>query len=180
MSNKISSLFENAKITHLKKGDALFRTEDKVARMYLVETGKIDLVRHSNAGIRMILHSAKKGDVLAEASAYSDIYHCDGMASLDTKLLHVSAHTFLKQLKLNDTLSSAWAAKLAHALQQSRMNAEIRTLRTVKARVDAWLENNHTLPAKGAWQDLAETLGVTREALYRELAKRRKIRTAID
>lgn len=174
MYHEISSLFKNAKTTHLKKGNTLFRTGDKVARMYLVEIGKIDLVRHSNIGIRMILHSAIKNDVLAEASAYSDIYHCDGVASLDTKLLHISVDSFLKQLKLNDNFSSAWAAKLAHALQQSRMNAEIRTLRTVKARVDAWLENNHTLPEKGHWQDLAETLGVTREALYRELAKRRK------
>jgi len=53
------------------------------------------------------------------------------------------------------------------------MNAEVRTLRTVAEKVDVWLESNKLLPPKGELQVLAQVLGVTREALYRELAKRR-------
>jgi len=54
------------------------------------------------------------------------------------------------------------------------MNSEIRALRTVSERLDAWLAGGRMLPPKGEWQDLAQILGVTREALYRELAQRHR------
>ena len=47
------------------------------------------------------------------------------------------------------------------------------TLRTVSQKLDVWLETNKSLPPKGEMQILAQTLGVSREALYRELSKRR-------
>jgi hypothetical protein len=43
----------------------------------------------------------------------------------------------------------------------------------VAERLDAWLGGERALQEKGTWQDLAAELGVSREALYRELAKRR-------
>jgi hypothetical protein len=43
----------------------------------------------------------------------------------------------------------------------------------VAERLDAWLGAEGGLPDRGRWQELAEELGVTREALYRELARRR-------
>ncbi len=43
----------------------------------------------------------------------------------------------------------------------------------VADRLDAWLCEGHLLPNKGRWQDVASELGVSREALYRELARRR-------
>jgi hypothetical protein len=42
----------------------------------------------------------------------------------------------------------------------------------VAARLDAWLTLKR-LPPKGEWGALADDIGVTREALYRELARRR-------
>ncbi|MEC7667561.1 MAG: hypothetical protein VXZ18_01615 [Pseudomonadota bacterium] len=63
---------------------------------------------------------------------------------------------------------------MARTLQKSRMQSEIRTLKTVAERLDAWLVDNPALPPKGQLQDLAHILGVSREALYRELAKRRQ------
>lgn len=49
------------------------------------------------------------------------------------------------------------------------MRAEIRSLAKVAERLDAWLSEGRTLPDKGRWQDVAAELGVTSEALYREL-----------
>ena len=45
-------------------------------------------------------------------------------------------------------------------------------MKRVSARLDAWL-SLRPLPPKGEWAMLADDLGVTREALYRELARRR-------
>jgi uncharacterized protein YjiS (DUF1127 family) len=46
------------------------------------------------------------------------------------------------------------------------------SLKTVKAKLDAWLAwNDGKLPLKGTWKQLADDIGVSREALYREVAK---------
>ena len=59
-------------------------------------------------------------------------------------------------------------------LSRPRARAEIVSLRTVSARVDAWLALHvGELPARGHWRDLAEEISVAPEALYRELARRR-------
>jgi CRP-like cAMP-binding protein len=80
---------------------------------------------------------------------------------------------FRRRLEQIPSLSGIWAAYLAHAVQAARLRAELRTLRTVAERLDAWLGGERSLPEKGTWQDLAAELGVSREALYRELARRR-------
>ena len=47
-------------------------------------------------------------------------------------------------------------------------------MRRLSDRLDAWLMMNlGKLPSKGGWLPLAAELGVTPEALYRELARRR-------
>lgn len=77
-------------------------------------------------------------------------------------------------MRANPAAAQLWAARLARGLQTARLQAEVRTLRTVAARLDAWTEVFPGLPPKGQIQDLAHTLGVTREALYRALARRRR------
>ncbi len=48
-------------------------------------------------------------------------------------------------------------------------------IRSLARRLDAWLElNDFSLPPKGNWQTLARELAVSPEALYRELARRKK------
>ena len=78
------------------------------------------------------------------------------------------AHARIRELSTENV-----ERRLAHAVQEARMKSEIRTLRTVAERLDAWLSaKDGGLPPKGQWQELASELGVSREALYRELARR--------
>ena len=63
--------------------------------------------------------------------------------------------------------------RLAGELQHARFHAEVLSIRTVAARLDAWVEWNGEMPPKGEWVGLAAELGVTPEALYREIASRR-------
>lgn len=63
---------------------------------------------------------------------------------------------------------------LRRTAQDARFCAEMISLRTVDKRLDVWEGWHQTgLPGKGKWRDLADELGVTPEALYRSLAKRR-------
>ncbi len=172
MSPAISSLFDEGRSLSVGSNGLVFHAGDAVRSMHLVVEGQIDLVRHSRSGARAVLHRAREGEVLAEASAYSDKYHCDGIAAVASRLRSIPVARFRDRVEGDAALSRKWAAGLAHALQGCRLNSEIRTLRTVAERLDAWLVSEGSLPPRGQWQNLAHLLGVSREALYRELAKR--------
>jgi CRP-like cAMP-binding protein len=172
MSDTIESLFRGAIPQDMPRDALLFRANDAVRSMFRVEAGRIDLVRHGADGGRMILHRARAGKILAEASAYSAAYHCDGVVVEDSRVAVVPMLEFQSRLAADPVLAAAWSACLARALQRSRANAEIRTMRTVAMRLDAWLGDGGVMPDRGQWQRVAEEIGVSREALYRELAKR--------
>ena len=173
MYQKFLSIFADGSESTLEKGGELFRTGESVRMVHLVVDGRVDLIRHTASGNRLVLFRAINGNIPAEASAYSKNYHCDGVAADDSKLLSIPKSDFLAKLEQDAELAGVWAKSLAHALQAARMNSEIRTLRKVEERLDAWLAVHNSLPPKGQWQDLAQTLGISREALYRELARRR-------
>jgi CRP-like cAMP-binding protein len=173
MYPKIVSLFDDGQAVSLEKGQVLFRNEEPVKFMFLVEEGCLELVRHTRSGTRLSLSRVRHGSVLAEASAYADTYHCDGVSLVRSRVKRVPNTEFLQKLTSDPSLQYGWAKTLARELQAARMNAEVRTLRTVAEKVDVWLESNKVLPPKGELLILARVLGVSREALYRELAKRK-------
>ncbi|MCP3968757.1 MAG: Crp/Fnr family transcriptional regulator [Rhodobacteraceae bacterium] len=173
MSGNIKDLFTGGSARKLAEGETLFHAGDPVHVMFLVTGGKVGLIRHTRSGTPIVLQLAVAGQVLAEASAYSERYHCNAVATAPAELVAVGRARFLRRLGADPRASEHWAASLAHSVQSARIRAEIRTLRTVAERLDAWLGKERALPPRGQWQDLAHELGVTPEALYRELARRR-------
>ncbi len=174
MSCLMRDLFERHAIARAyAAGDYLFHSGDPVRVVHLCLTGEVALRRVTRSGADLILNVARAGDVVAEAAAFAEAYHCDAQSLEDSDTLAVPVESFLSVLAANPELALDWATKLARGLQAARRRAEIRTIRTVGGRLDAWLETGGAVPAKGRWQDLAAELGVSREALYRELASRR-------
>lgn len=173
MSSALAPLFNDAPSRIFRDGEAVFRAGARVESVFLVREGAIGLVRHTREGARLLLHRAGPGTLLAEASAWSDVYHCDAVALGDARVASLPRAAFRTTLARDPVLLDAWSAELARAVQAARMRAEIRSLRTVAERLDAWLDAFGALPARGRVQDVAEEIGVSREALYRELAKRK-------
>lgn len=173
MNSDLDDLFAGGAPRQLQRGEAAILQGDAVAAMYLVTSGQVILHRPTPDGGNLILQRAGAGDVLAEASAYTPRYHCAAYAQGAAQLLGVPIATFHARLAARPDLAAIWAAHLAHAVQSARLRAEIRSLRGVEARLDAWLAAGRALPDKGHMQDLAAEIGVTREALYRALSRRR-------
>ena len=61
-------------------GVPVFHINDPVRMVHFVRRGTIHLVRHQEDGAALILQRARAGSILAEASVYSDRYHCDARA----------------------------------------------------------------------------------------------------
>ena len=54
--------------------------------------------------------------------------------------------------------AEAWASHLAREVQAARFRSEVIAMRTVAARLDAWLDwNRGAVPPKGKWKQIAES-----------------------
>lgn len=171
MSNWIQ-IFERAAIRDLETGDVLFRRDDPVQSMFFVRTGEIALERALSDGGHLILHVATSGTALAEASLFAEHYHCDAVARCKTRLAVMSRSAFAEALGQRSGAAMSLIETHAKTIQAQRARIEILRLRRVSDRLDAWLEL-YGEPRKGEWIAIAEQIGVSAPALYRELAKRR-------
>jgi CRP/FNR family transcriptional regulator, dissimilatory nitrate respiration regulator len=156
-------------------GEHVFHLNDPVRHVHVVQSGSIFLIRHQGDGAALVLQRAKAGSILAEASLFSDRYHCAAEAQTAATTWAVSRLEFRKRLAGNSKFALAWSEYLAHEVRCARLHAEILSLKTVAARVNAWVACNGPLPEKGEWAGVAVQIGVSPEALYRELARRRRI-----
>jgi len=159
----------------LSKGAFLFHQGDPVTSVFVLQKGSVELTRFQEDGEKLVLQRAGAATFLAEASVYSDVYHCDA-AVVEPSVVHeMSRAAFLRLLEGEEALFHAWAAQLAREVQATRYRCEILSLKTVAQRLDGWFEwKGGTLPPKGQWKSLAHQIGVSPEALYREIARRRK------
>lgn len=161
-------------VRHVDTGRRLFRQGDAVRNLHLVTAGEVHLVRHNRDGLALTLQRARPGALLAEASLHADAYHCDGIAAAASEVIAIAKQDLLAALARDPDLAAALQAHLAREVQRARQRAEILSLRTVAERLDAWLAaNDGTFPPKGDWKLIAAETGISPEALYRELAKRR-------
>ena len=157
----------------LRPGDYLFRLDEPVAALFLVEEGEIRLTRHQEEGGVVILQRAGAGDIPAEASFFSDRYHCDAIAGPASVVRRIPIARLRALFRSDPDFAELWGRRLANQIQDTRLRNEILSLRTVAARLDGWLAWHGELPPKGEWKWLAHQLGVSPEALYREIASRR-------
>ena len=175
MSEWLSNVFD-ALASHTRSigaGAHLFHRDDPVASMHLVSNGRIDLVRHSEGGRAIVLQRAGRGDIIAEASLFSERSHCDAIATTPVSVLCIPRQTFRDRLLGDPEFAERRTAHLGQEIQSMRFRNEVLSLQTVAARLDAWLAWHDRLPDRGEWKQLAGQIGVSPEALYREMAKRR-------
>ena len=158
----------------LPEGGLVFHRGDPVTHLFLVLDGAIELTRHRADGGMVVLQRASQDAILAEASVFSQRYHCDAFAAAPSVMLAVPIAAVRAQLAQSAEFAEAWSAYLAREVQDARLRSEILSLKTVAERLDAWLlSHGERVPAKGEWKSLAHEIGVSPEALYRELGRRR-------
>lgn len=165
------SVFANIPPLSLAKGAHLFLRGDRVTALHLVRTGKIKLIRTLSDGAVLTLHEASEGAVVAEASLFSDHYHCDAVVTEDATIASLPRNTVFEALESQAVSLPALQAALAQ-VQELRARVEVLRLRRTSERLDAYLHLKGP-PERGHWVDVADWIGVTPPALYRELAKRR-------
>ena len=148
--------------------------DDPVLLLFLVTAGEVRLVRELPDGFQLTLQLAGSASILAEASLFADRYHCGASVAEESAIRAVPIAKARAALESDPALASALLQHLAGEVQRTRTRAEILSLKSVASRLNAWTAfNGGVLPPKGRWHHVASEIGVTPEAFYRELARRR-------
>lgn len=155
--------------------EPLFHRGDRISAMFLVERGSVRLERRTRDGRHLILHRARPGELVAEASLFADRYHCDASAAEETAVRCCARADFLAALTNCPPRALAFGARLAAQLQTTRQRLELRNVRAAPERILLHLELNadpetRSFIVGGRLQDIAAELGLSREAFYRSLA----------
>jgi CRP-like cAMP-binding protein len=158
----------------LSAGETLFATGENVAEMFVVESGRVDLIRHMPDGNAIRLQSVVAGALLAEASLFSEAYHCDAEAAEESILLAVPKPALLGALKADPDAALALLGHFAGRLQALRAQAALFGIRSAQERVLAWLQLQPSeagiVRIDRPWKQIAGELGLTHESVYRALA----------
>lgn len=159
----------------LPRGAQVFERGEPVRHVHAVVQGQVHLLRRQADGAAFVLQRAGPGAILAEASILSACFHCAAECVSAARLSRWPRDAVRELIATSHPAAEAYAAHLATEVRAARLRAEIVSLRRVADRLDAWLAwQDGALPDKGGWLGLARELNVTPEALYRELARRRR------
>lgn len=148
------------------QGDLLFRQNQQTSGFYQVITGSITLRRTTAAGDTLTLHRASAGGHFAEASIFSDRYHCDAICTQAGRVLKIAKTDVLALLQTDAAFCQSFMRMLAAQVQQDRALIEILAIRAAKERVLSAVQAGYlhaTIP------EFASRINLSVEACYRAL-----------
>lgn len=159
---------------HLVRGDHLFRQGDNVESICLVRHGRIKLIRHTPDGHESILQVAMPGDLVAEASLFSEVYHCSAVVeSAAAELCSFDKRSLIRALAEDAGAAMEVAELFARRIRRLRALMEIRNIRSARDRIYSYLELNADAARRVhlhlCLKDMAHELGLAHETFYRNL-----------
>lgn len=169
----LNDLFSDARSANVSVGQVLFRRNDLITSAVFIQDGSVALERPLRDGGHLTLHIATSGMLLAEASLFAEHYHCDAVVRADGLVRSLGRDVLMARLVSKPTAMLEMSRIAAIEAQALRGRIELLRLRRLSDRLDGWLDL-HGPPGTGGWKTVADGIGVTPAALYRELARRRE------
>ena len=164
-----------SKVRVLDAGEVLFRQGDRANAIFEVDQGRMRLVRHTIDNRPVTLHTARAGELFAEAALFADRYHCDAVAASAARVHIHPKRALLAAFRGDPALGERFMATMAHQIHALRSQLEVRNIRSARERVLSHLvlaagAGSRTVRLDGTLMDLAGEIGLSHEALYRTLA----------
>ena len=158
----------------LEQGEILFHQSDSVEYIYLVRSGKIRLSRCTVDGNAVVLQLATAGEMIAEASLFSDHYHCQARVEESVAELRCfDRNKLLDALAQSSDAAMQVLAIFARQIRRQREMLEIRNIRSAKQRIYSFLElaadARRGVAVRQTYKDMAYQLGLAHETFYRSL-----------
>lgn len=133
--------------------------------LYIALTGRVHLERVGPNGERFVIHRAKAGTSFAEASIFSEHYHCDALVIEAGDFIRIEKTAVLGAFE-DVEFARAYGRHAARQIQAQRQLLEIVGIRGAEERVMAGLVAGLL---DGQVVDFAALLRLSHEATYRAL-----------
>lgn len=170
----VAGLFAAGCRLDIPAGGVLFRQGDAADRIFLIEAGRVRMVRYLAAGHEVALHTGRAGELFAEGALFADTYQCDGRAAEAATVMALAKADVLAAFAASPALALELLARVTRQLHAARTLVELRDVRSAHGRVLRHLQlradSNGMVVVEGRLLDAAAELGLTREAYYRALA----------
>jgi len=162
----------------LNPGEYLFHQNDPSKGIFVINKGRVKLMRDSIDGNVVIIHIAQQNESLAEASLFSNQYHCHAKTDIHSQVVLYDKEQILTYLATDTALSLNFIEVLARQIQKLRLLLELRGIRAPRERIMQYLQvmvdSEQVLQIESTYKDLAIKLGMTHETLYRVLGQLEK------
>ncbi len=155
-------------IRNLTGGETLFVQSKAAAGLFYLVSGVIDLRRLTQAGHSVLIHRARAKQTFAEASLFSQDYHCTATAVCDSVVIECKRAAVTALLHSDIEFSNAMASQFALQIQENRRRVELLSIREADARVLAALGDGMLVDEITTFADM---IGLAPETVYRALAK---------
>lgn len=156
-----------------KKGSILFAPGDATQGFYAVLNGAVRVYRVSPKGKEITLEIAGAVSTFAEASLFSDIYHCYAEALRDSTVYLIRKNAFLDMIRRDLEFAAGWIHILSFEVIHLRERIEELSLKSPRARIASYvvllsdMQNAPTVTLPVHRKSIATLLGMTHETFYR-------------
>jgi CRP-like cAMP-binding protein len=164
---------------YLERGELLFEQGDPATHIYAVQEGCVKLIRYTEEGSAVCMHTAYAGESFAEAALFSEIFHCDAEAVLPSTVCCYPKDEIFAILAGYPERANKFIALLAGQVRSLRTLLEVRSIRNAKERIMQFLllranPQSNEVVQKGTYKDMARELDLAHETFYRSLTKLEK------
>lgn len=170
----LAKLFAHGRRRTLAPGEALFRQGDPADRVFLIECGRLRMVRHLALGNTIAVHTGQAGELFAEGALFAAAYHCDGLAPEAAVVVACAKTDVLAAFAASPSLGLELLERVTRQLHAARALIELRNIRSAEERVLRHLrlraDAAGVVALEGRLLEAAAELGLTHEAYYRALA----------
>ena len=164
--NQLSS--HDCKQRRYEKSQCVFRQGDSSRGIFFVIDGSIELRRYTSAGQVVVIHTARSGETFAEASLFSDTYHCDAYVATPTELIELSLNSINHLFNTNSAFARSLTRQLTQQVQQYRRKIELLSISSATERVFFGIVEGLL---KTHIKVFAAEIGLSHEVVYRSLSK---------
>ena len=152
----------------LAYGETLFVQNSATTGLFYLVSGTIDLKRSTRSGHIVMIHRARSGDTFAEASLFSDTYHCTATAVCEVLVIECKRSAISRLLDMDIEFARSMASRFATQIQESRRRVELLSIRAADERILTALNDGLLVEDITTF---AEIIGLAPETVYRTLAQ---------
>jgi CRP-like cAMP-binding protein len=167
---------EPAEARDLGPGEFLFRQGDAAEHVFSIENGRVSLTRYLSNGKAVCMHVARTGQTFTEAALFSDVYHCNAIADVKSRVRAYRKQRILEAIRRDASLALKYIASLSREVQRLRTQLELHSIHSARERILQYFllearPDSLEIEVDSSLKELASNLGLAHETFYRELAR---------